>query len=1014
MECIDILELLRINGGSLKDVMCYGYIREELPRPTNIYQTVTLELGGKFRRMSVFAVDLSAYADQLSSMGVYQTMLYVRGDILVFVPSVYKYPDWYKMKGTLRFGTKSVTSYITMLRYTKNQKGDWTIATTLPQDITGNEAIPDSIRDSILGLGVIPSELEKLPAMQATMENNQFINPTDMDFHIASGSNIMPEKPNFKEVSRKDYKPASEEVNDFERLLASAQVQFDNFIDRLKTKYSIYEDNDYVTRLLVALRDNLKRRSGENAMTGQSLLRKYMATFGKLAQGKVSGTKVTDVILNNFDSVVDYVLYGSSPAFDKKTSKLCKEAFSDGERLYGGILSALLGINFNQALMRFEENNISFSKVVNENPYIMSMMGVLRFKDAEYLGVLFNRHDDANLSRFRNVCILHDYITHSDNNSTAYRVDKLNGLGIDERYFPMYATQNIALFFTGKPVRGYDTLSWSLVKNKRRYMLSTTDISYAVQDYTQQGIGVVYKDYITSTNLLRKELYIYKTLMSNTKPVDYKEEDIDKAISEYEEMVGFSLEKEQRMAVHLCVNQSACIAGSAGSGKTTTVGCIVYVLSKVEQSLKVEFATPTGKAAKVLQGVVKQPVYTLNSLCNIGLEEDEDVFSEDNETSSSSKTLYFFDEMGMVGLDLFYRALRKLHGSRFMFVGDIHQLESINKGMVFKNLLRFLPCVYLKVTKRSAEGSGITYNSDVVNSYSYRNNYKPMKNTSDFVMLPCNDNNIKDAVVSICKHYISGGINVYNVPDIPVTPDDIQVITPVNKESYRWGSKYLNKYLQEVFNPVTKAHDIKNINDIRFVIGDRVIHTKENTYSMQWYSSFKGGTFQKIYGSGVVNGQVGKLVAVYPVSMCSFIDEVDEKPDGFRYPDSLRDDSTFDSGNGYFIVVEYNDAMSDRTFYALYRAYDRDGSKLEGLDSGLLDLFYAGSTHKMQGSQSKIAICCVGTMRFGSFLTRNMLYTLITRGTDLVILIGSMSQVEKMRASIACKDVLTVQELFVK
>ena len=78
VECIDVLELLRINGGTLKDVTCYGYIREELPRPNNIFSTVELEAGGKFRRMSVFAMNLESYREQLAEMGVYQTVLYVR------------------------------------------------------------------------------------------------------------------------------------------------------------------------------------------------------------------------------------------------------------------------------------------------------------------------------------------------------------------------------------------------------------------------------------------------------------------------------------------------------------------------------------------------------------------------------------------------------------------------------------------------------------------------------------------------------------------------------------------------------------------------------------------------------------------------------------------------------------------------------------------------------------------------------------------------------------------------
>ena len=65
----------------------------------------------------------------------------------------------------------------------------------------------------------------------------------------------------------------------------------------------------------------------------------------------------------------------------------------------------------------------------------------------------------------------------------------------------------------------------------------------------------------------------------------------------------------------------------------------------------------------------------------------------------------------------------------------------------------------------------------------------------------------------------------------------------------------------------------------------------------------------------------------------------------------------------------------------------------------------------MQGSQSKVALCCLGSVSFDGFITRNMLYTMVTRGSDLVVLIGSKSQIDKARKTVDCEDTYTVGNL---
>lgn len=1008
-----MIALLQLFDGSLKNVKVYGYVREELPRPCNIFNSVVTELGGSFRRMSCFAMDFSSYKSSLEELGITNTTLFVHGDILVYSDYDLKYPDWYCSTGTLRFGTKVATDYVTLLNYVK-QGNQWIIAKNKLEDFNAYEAFPSSLLDAIIGGKGLPPEIENLPIMRATLDNNELDTPLDTNLPLSSSKLNTEEQYENEKVSREDILPYNPVAEEFRSYLDDSLRRFNKTLESIKNKYSIFENNEYVTKLIVKLQSNLKSRATEKSVTGRSLIKKYLLSFGKSAEGKYRGVSLVNFIIDSFEEVKNFMLYCETPSFDKKALTLCKLAFSNAEEFYGGILKALLGIDFEHVVKRLNNLGISFSKLVNENPYLLFLCGFLSYRDAEYLAILFNRHEDNSLEMYRDLSLIHDYILHSDTNSTLYKLDDITNIGIKDRVISRSVSESMYTFFTDMRVTGYNSDGWDVYKGKKVLYLSKNQITNAVSEYLYSGMGVLLGESFTSTIFMTQELYIYETLYANKdNGLDIDTDEIDKAIDEYESIVGYKFEKEQRDGVHLIVKNASCLTGPAGSGKTSTVGCIVYVLNKLRDDIIIKFGSPTGKAAKVMQSVVKRPVQTLNALCKVGLGYD-DVFVDDEDTSNESNTLYIFDEMSMVGVSLFYKVMKKLKGSRFMFIGDISQLKSISKGVLFRDLLSYLPCVYLKVSKRSSDTSGITYNSRVINEYSRPDNFMSFKQTKDFRVIPCSDVNIPTVVEEICSYYLGrSNSNKYDLPHLDVCKDDIQVISPITKGTYAWGTTNLNRRLQPLFNRPDDHTSVVIVNNIPLFKGDRVIHTRINAYNMQWYSSYENGNFQKIYGSGVVNGDIGKFVGVISCKDANFYEEINEKPEGFNYPSNLRKDSSFKDDEGYFIVVEYYDPMTDRPFYILYRCVLGSNGRFIGYDTSLLDLFYAGSAHKMQGSQSKIAICCVGTLSFNGFITRNMLYTLVTRGSDLVIVVGSLSQLDKSRREVDCKS-LSVGELLTR
>lgn len=157
----------------------------------------------------------------------------------------------------------------------------------------------------------------------------------------------------------------------------------------------------------------------------------------------------------------------------------------------------------------------------------------------------------------------------------------------------------------------------------------------------------------------------------------------------------------------------------------------------------------------------------------------------------------------------------------------------------------------------------------------------------------------------------------------------IQVLTPTRKTPI--GVQNLNTILQERLNPPQKNKSEKAANGCVFRVGDKVMQNKNN-YNLEWE---RFATGEK--GNGVFNGDVG------------FVTEV----------------------NSRNLTVVFDDKEV---------VYD-----VLGLDE--LELAYAITVHKSQGSEFSVVIMPVfDTHRL--LMTRNLLYTAITRAKQLVILVG--------------------------
>ncbi len=167
--------------------------------------------------------------------------------------------------------------------------------------------------------------------------------------------------------------------------------------------------------------------------------------------------------------------------------------------------------------------------------------------------------------------------------------------------------------------------------------------------------------------------------------------------------------------------------------------------------------------------------------------------------------------------------------------------------------------------------------------------------------------------------------------------DKIQVITPSKKGA--GGVETLNRVLQERINPSLKLKREKSSHGTVFREGDRVMQIANN-YDIVWE---KNG----IEGLGLFNGDIGIIEKI-----------------------NFSEDS---------MTIWFDDRMVEYPF--------------EMLDE--LELAYAITVHKSQGSEYSVVIIpmyyCPPML-----MTRNLLYTAVTRAKRMVILVGRTDVPAKM------------------
>ena len=400
---------------------------------------------------------------------------------------------------------------------------------------------------------------------------------------------------------------------------------------------------------------------------------------------------------------------------------------------------------------------------------------------------------------------------------------------------------------------------------------------------------------------------------------------------------GITFAKEQRLAIiEAMSNGVLVITGGPGTGKTTIINAIIQ-LSEAE-GMEVTLAAPTGRAAKRMEEATGHNAQTIHRLLGVTfLNEDSNrqTFCK-NEEEPIETDILIIDESSMIDIMLMQALLKAVAiGTRVIIVGDSNQLPSVGAGNVLKDIITSGEIKVVQLTEifRQAQKSDIIINAHKINKGEHPN---LSKNGSDFFFMKrYNQNEICSLLVSLVTTRLPKYLNC--------KPTDIQVLTPMRKQGL--GVASVNAILQQAINPPAPNKAEKVMKNMTFREGDKVMQIK-NDYEMEWKLIRNNIVTDK--GTGIYNGDEG------------FITYIDN--------DSKFMEVVFDENK----VVHYDFAQLDK-----------------------LELSYAVTIHKSQGSEYRAVIL---PLLNGPemLMTRNLLYTGLTRAKNLAVIVGSPETVYNM------------------
>lgn len=419
-------------------------------------------------------------------------------------------------------------------------------------------------------------------------------------------------------------------------------------------------------------------------------------------------------------------------------------------------------------------------------------------------------------------------------------------------------------------------------------------------------------------------------------------------IEEWEEELKkepVQLSKEQKDAVlGIVYEKVSVLTGGAGSGKTTCLSQLTKLLDK----LKVDFTIccPTGKAAMRATEITGHLARTIHRLLSWNKFENTFLYNEKNQLSEYQ--FIIIDESSMINIQLMHSLLKAIpNDCHILFCGDYQQLSPIGAGSPFKDLIvgNCIKTFRLNKTFRQANGvesSIVKFANEII------------VGVEPFIDSPLECPELWTTNKKDCLFIDS------DVSDPSKSPSDypkwhslsygFDTLEMLKKLYLEIIPKYYPDKKIQIISPMNKGGlGCDNINSIiRNIVNPPSKHKLEIDLKSRILrvNDLVMNTMNN-YEIGITNGEMGVIKGINPEEKTVMIE--------FEYENRI-------------VELKRGDLLHIRHAYAV-------------------------SCHKYQGSESPIIIAPISMAHY-PLLYRSMLYTLITRGKSLVVIVGDRKAIK--------------------
>ena len=404
--------------------------------------------------------------------------------------------------------------------------------------------------------------------------------------------------------------------------------------------------------------------------------------------------------------------------------------------------------------------------------------------------------------------------------------------------------------------------------------------------------------------------------------------DPEKAVPWAEQRVGFELSGSQREAVACAIRERVTvITGGPGVGKTTIVNAVLRIVRA--KGVRARLCAPTGRAAKRLAESTGLEASTIHRLLEFDPATGGFRHGRDQPLDTD---LVVVDEVSMVDIVLANQLFRAIpEHAALLLVGDVDQLPSVGPGSVLADIIRSerVPTVRLTEIFRQAESSRIVVNAHRINRGESPEYPRPPNRSEG-----------------------EGAGEGAETARGNAAPSDFYVIPVRDAEEAR------DRLLQVVTERIPRRFGFDPMADLQVLtpgrrggLGTTALNAelqsllnpgspaRVNRYGTTYARGDKVLQTVNDYQKEVFNGDIGRIVAVDPEEQTVTVDF-----------------------EGRPVPYEFSE-----------------------LDE--LSLAYAITVHKSQGSEFPAVVIPLTTQHY-MLLERNLVYTGVTRGKRLVVLVA--------------------------